>query len=37
VSAESTAGRVSATGTVVRYVAVGMLSLLVDAGTLWLL
>jgi putative flippase GtrA len=37
VSAESTAGRVRLSGTLVRYVAVGLLSLLVDAGTLWVL
>ena len=36
-SAESTTGRVRLSGTLVRYVAVGLLSLLVDAGTLWLL
>lgn len=36
-SAESTAGRISVSGALVRYVAVGVLSLVVDAGTLWLL
>lgn len=36
-SVESTAGRVRLSGTLVRYVAVGVLSLVVDAGTLWLL